>query len=643
MRATDIGALASVSKPSIHPSGEWAVVSVTRPSLLADATVGQLHRVQVDGSGSSRVTQGFRDSSPSVSPDGRWIAFLRATPDAASQLHVVDASGGEPVRLTDQKLGVREFRWNPDSAVIIYVARVAEAGRYGTVDGLGAAAEPARRMTDVRYKANGLGYTRDRPAQLFSVAVPAIGVEPRYAAAPSVAGEESALVPESVQLTTDNRDHGTPRFIGGEVAFLVDTTSLDLFSEILVLDPSGAPRLFSEPRLSIETFELGDDDSLYLIAQEVGDGTDFVGRNAGLFVVKNGAATRLTDAETIDLTGSPIVVDADRILVIDRTHGSNQLLEVTPDGTVTHLTAGPIDVEAVAADRDRLVVTYSDAHTFGDIAEVADGELTSLTDFSSELRETGLLEPHELIVTSRDGTPIHGWVVKPEGNGPHPTLLMIHGGPFAAYSAHAFDEPQVYADAGYAVVFCNPRGSAGYGQEHAQAIRQAMGTVDLTDVLDFLDGALDAHLELDRDRQGILGGSYGGYLTAWTIAHENRFSAAIVERGFLDPETFVGSSDIGWFFGQEYVGTEHAAVRAQSPQAVAHLVSTPTLVMHSEQDLRCPLGQAETYYATLALGGVETELLVFPGEDHELSRSGRPRHRVQRFEAIIEWFGRYLA
>ena len=230
----------------------------------------------------------------------------------------------------------------------------------------------------------------------------------------------------------------------------------------------------------------------------------------------------------------------------------------------------------------------------------------------------------------------------PAGEGPHPTLLMIHGGPFAAYSVHLFDEAQVYADAGYAVVFCNPRGSAGYGQQHGRAITGAMGTVDMDDVLDFLDGALAAHPELDATRLGILGGSYGGYLTAWTIAHDHRFAAAVVERGFLDPEAFVGSSDIGWFFPQQYNGTDHESIRAQSPQAVARLVTTPTLVVHSEDDLRCPISQAETWFATVKLNGVESEMLVFPGENHELSRSGSPRHRVQRFDAILEWFGRYL-
>jgi dipeptidyl aminopeptidase/acylaminoacyl peptidase len=219
---------------------------------------------------------------------------------------------------------------------------------------------------------------------------------------------------------------------------------------------------------------------------------------------------------------------------------------------------------------------------------------------------------------------------------------MIHGGPFAAYSVHLFDEVQVYVDAGYAVVYCNPRGSAGYGHAHGRSIAQAMGTVDLHDVLDFLDGALDADASLDRERLGILGGSYGGFLTAWTIAHDHRFRAAIVERGYLDPEAFVGSSDIGWFFPAGYNGTDRDLIRAQSPQAVAHQVRTPTLVIHSDADLRCPLGQAETWYTTIALNGVEAELLIFPGENHELSRSGRPRHRVQRFDAILEWFGRHV-
>src|SRR5690606_22490191 len=148
---------------------------------------------------------------------------------------------------------------------------------------------------------------------------------------------------------------------------------------------------------------------------------------------------------------------------------------------------------------------------------------------------------------------------------------------------------------------------------------------------------------LDRSRLGIQGGSYGGYLTAMTIAADHRFRAAIVERGYLDPDSFVGTSDIGRFFTEEYTSRSREAIAAQSPLAHAPQVGTPTLVMHSELDLRCPLEQAQQYYAALQRVGVDTEMLIFPGENHELSRAGQPRHRRQRFEAILDWWDRRLS
>jgi dipeptidyl aminopeptidase/acylaminoacyl peptidase len=321
---------------------------------------------------------------------------------------------------------------------------------------------------------------------------------------------------------------------------------------------------------------------------------------------------------------------------------------VSPDGAVVPLTSGALEVRGhdtvFPADGSdaTTVVSFSDSTTAGDIAVLRDGKLSPLTNFSAELQVAGIAPLTELTITVRDGCAVHGWVLVPRGDGPHPVLLNIHGGPFTQYTASVFDEAQVYVDAGYAVVMCNPRGSAGYGQEHGRSIRQRMGTLDFADVIDFLDGALAAQPSLDASRVGIMGGSYGGYLTAWIIAHDHRFAAAIVERGYLDPEAFIGTSDIGDFFTDEYTGVDPEAIRSQSPQAVVHQVTTPTLVIHSENDLRCPLPQGERYYAALKRAGVDTRLLVFPGENHELSRSGRPRHRLQRFEAILDWWSRYL-
>jgi dipeptidyl aminopeptidase/acylaminoacyl peptidase len=168
-----------------------------------------------------------------------------------------------------------------------------------------------------------------------------------------------------------------------------------------------------------------------------------------------------------------------------------------------------------------------------------------------------------------------------------------------------------------------------------------MGDRDAVDVLAFLDHALAQVPGLDGDRVGVMGGSYGGYLSAWLIAHEHRFTAAIVERAYLDPRSFVGASDIGWFFPAGY-HRDKAGMDSQSPLLLADKVRTPTLVLHSEEDLRCPLADALRYYTELKLVGVEAQLLVFPGENHELSRSGRPIHRRQRLEAILAWWQRHL-
>ncbi len=672
MRPTDLPLIRTVSAPTVHPDGSRAVAAVTRPDLEADATVGQLWTVPLDGRGEPRrLTRGFRDTTPRFSPDGSLLAFLRAVPGEPPQLFVVAADGGEPVQVTDRTLGVADFRWSPDGARLAFASRDPEQGRYGTVEGLGAGAEPPRRITTWRYRQNGVGYHRDRPQHVFLVDVPDVWAEPVVQPAPTAEGaaEPRPAVPEATRLTGAAVDHGGFAFSpdGSTLAVVAAThpgADEDLRDDVLLLDLADLPddgeakaatAVGPEANLAVQGVVYGEDGALWLLAQDLGPGgRDFVARNAALYVVEPGVdrpvPRRVTEPEDLDL-GGPLVVTAGGVLAVSAVRGTQQLVRVSPAGEVTELTSGPVVVAgADALPGGGAVVAYGDPGSYGDLG-VADGAATPaaphrLTDFSAGLRATGVVTPAELVVDGRDGYPVHGWVAVPDagrhGDGPHPVVLMIHGGPFAAYTPALFDETQVLTGAGYAVVYCNPRGSASYGQAHGRAIRQAMGTVDLHDVLDFLDGALAADARLDGERVGVMGGSYGGYLTAWTIAHDHRFAAAIVERGFLDPDAFFGTADIGAFFGLEYVGTEAEQVAAQSPQAVAHQVRTPTLVVHSEQDLRCPLSQAERYYATLKRHGVDTELVVFPGEDHELSRSGRPRHRLQRFEIVLEWWERHL-
>ena len=660
MRPPDLDLLHTLSPPTLAPDGTRLVVAVTRPDQGADAYVGQLWHLPVDGSApAERLTRGFCDTAPQFSPDATLLAFLRAAPKGRPQLQVVRAVGGEPVALTDQPLGVSAFAWSPDGRRVVFTARVPEPGRYGTVEGLGADAEPPRRITTTRYLANGVGYIVDRRAQLFTVELPDVGGEPFVPPAPSLAQpkpDAGAGVPAPRQLTSDDADHTHPRFTpdGRGITFVAESHDgrsdvLRSAAHRLALGPDGtadgrvelagpAQGLFVEEVLETAA-------GTFVLGTEIDPGgADFVAKNAALHLLERGGALRrLTEPATVDLTDSPLVPDGrDAVLVQQVTRGTVQLLRVDVTGDATALTSGALVVEGAHAVGDVVAVTVADPGSSGDVALLTGGELRRLTDFSAPLRATGTVHPDELVVTSRDGQEVHGWVLTPSGPGPHPTLLLIHGGPYAQYTGALFDEAQVYASAGYGVVMGNPRGAAGYGEAFGRTIKGRMGTVDLTDVLDFLDGALDAHPALDRDRLGIMGGSYGGYLTAWTIAHEHRFAGAIVERGFLDPELFTGTSDIGTYFSEEYAGTNAAQQRAQSPQAVVHQVRTPTLVIHSEDDLRCPLSQAQRYHLGLVRAGVAAELLVFPGEDHELTRSGSPRHRVQRFDAVLDWWGRHL-
>lgn len=674
MKPEHLPLLNSVSAPAVHPDGGRAVVSVVRPDFDADSYVGQLWSVPLDADKlPRRLTRGFRDTAPAFSPDGLVLAFLRAAAGGKPQLHVVEAAGGEPQVLTDAKLGVSTFSWSPDSRSIVFAARTPEVGRYGTLEGVPAGGEDARLISAYQYRTNGVGYTADKPLQLFIIDVHELDDEPRVApvgralqarmstasGAGGAADAVNSLLPPATQLTFAAADHDGATFStdGNSVYFVAalhDDRDQDLEAGIYRVPAGGGEPVAVAPanagRLAVHAARQSRNGKwLFFTAQVLGEsGQDFVARNTALYVmpVEGGDAAVLSDVESMDLAGSGTGIELrgpDSVLLLNNAQGTVELLEFGATGNHKLLVHGDRVVTGAASAGGALLVSFADAATAGDMAALEGGQLRLLTDFSAQLRlRADIIEPRELTLPSADGYPVHGWLVMPSGKGPHPVLLNIHGGPFAQYTGALFDEAQVYAEAGYAVLMCNPRGSAGYGQAHGRSIKEKMGTVDMEDVLAFLDGALAKFQELDDAALGIMGGSYGGYLTAWTISQDHRFKAAIVERGFLDPVSFTGSSDIGWFFGSEYTGPSEEQMAAQSPMASISKVRTPSLVIHSEEDLRCPVEQGQRYFTALKQQGVEAAFLVFPGENHELSRSGTPYHRKQRFVEILRWWSRYL-
>jgi dipeptidyl aminopeptidase/acylaminoacyl peptidase len=349
------------------------------------------------------------------------------------------------------------------------------------------------------------------------------------------------------------------------------------------------------------------------------------------------------------------VWDGDRIAFGVEDGGNVHLYTVAADGSGEPelLVGGEQSTGLFDLVDGALVYTASTHHRPHELFGADGQRITSVCDDFVAGRE--LADVERFTGISADGTEVDAWLVRPpdfdEGKS-YPTLVTIHGGPFSQYGTGFFDEVQVYAGAGYCVLFSNPRGGSGYSEEWGRAIRgtgngdgPGWGSVDYEDVMGVVDTALERFPFLDADRLGVLGGSYGGYLTSWIVGHTKRFKAALSERSVNHLVSAFGSSDLFWVFERQFGGPMWENVDEwlrMSPATYARDMDTPLLIVHSETDLRCNIEQGEHLFTLLRLLGKEVEMLRFPAESHELSRSGAPIHRVQRFEAILEWFGRYL-
>lgn len=272
-----------------------------------------------------------------------------------------------------------------------------------------------------------------------------------------------------------------------------------------------------------------------------------------------------------------------------------------------------------------------------------------LTEFNDWIKkEKKLSTPEKLTFTTEDNIQIDGWVLKPvdyiEGK-KYPGILDIHGGPKTVYGEVFYHEMQFWASKGYFVFFCNPRGSDGYGSEFAD-IRGKYGTIDYEDIMDFTDMVLINYPDIDNDRLGVTGGSYGGFMTNWIIGHTSRFKAAASQRSISNWTSFFGTSDIGYFFGEDQVAAtpwnDIDKMWYHSPLKYADKVITPTLFIHSEEDYRCWIPEGLQMFTALKYHGVDSRLVAFKEENHELSRSGKPKNRIKRLEEITAWFEKYL-
>jgi dipeptidyl aminopeptidase/acylaminoacyl peptidase len=646
MQPEDVYALTGVGDPRISPDGTRIAYVVTSIDREANEYRGAIWVARYDGSEEPRrFTAGERrDGSPHWSPDGRWLAFTsnRGDEKAQPQIYVISAEGGEARRLTDLKESAGDLAWSPDSARIAFTARVRDEAYEEEDD----KKRKPRRFTRVFFKLDSVGWTGDRRKHVFVVDLD--GGDPR-------------------QVTSGDGEHGAPAWTpdGKRLVFSAlrgERWDTELIGRLYSVDADGGePKQLTGDDASHDSPAFSPDGGRLAYHFTVEDGTHPHHTQIGVMNADGTDAKLLTTS--LDRQCAPYpelrepLWDGDRLLFSVEDSGNVLLYAVAADGSgEPELLVGSEQVISGYDVRDgEFVYVASTYTTLRELYAGPDGR--RLTDVGGPFTsERELAEPERFTAVSEDGYEVDAWVVRPAGFQPgerYPTLLNIHGGPFSQYGTAFFDEFQVYAGAGYVVLYSNPRGGSGYSEEHGRAIRGPLngagpgwGTRDYEDVMSVVDTALERFDFVDPERLGVIGGSYGGFMTSWIIGHTKRFKAAVSERAVNNLVSMFGSSDLFWIFERQFGGPlwdDVGAYLDRSPATYAHEMETPVLVLHSEQDLRCNIEQGEHLFTALRLLGKEVEMLRFPAESHELSRAGSPLHRVLRFEAILEWFGRYLS
>ena len=641
MRPDDVYRLTSVADPRVSPDGVTAAYVVSWVDDETKEPRSAIWTVPLDGSAPPRrLTHGpKRDAAPRWSHDGTHLAFTSDRDGDHAQLFVLPMRGvGEARRLTHLKESVEGPVWSPDGARIAFVSRDHDPAD----DEENEKKRPPRRITRLQHRLDNEGWTLGRSQHLYVVA--ADGGAPAQITRGDFEDADPAWSPDCSRIAFVSARH--------------DDWDLTLVTDLYLVDSAGG-----EPaRLTMMDGSCGmpswsPDGSR--IAYHFIPGVLDEPRHGRIAVLD--VASRERSLLTVDLDRNavpyppvrePIWDDEDLLFAVEDA-GTQPLYRVPADGSEqprqdfgkgSWLTgydlAGGTLIHA-AATPTQLPELF-----------LRDRRLTAVA--SSFEHDVTLCEPEPFTAIAPDGTEIEAWVIRPTGfeeGKRYPAVLNVHGGPFAQYGQHFFDEFQVEAGAGYAVVYTNPRGSSGSTEAWGRAIRGPVtdgpgwGSVDAEDLMAVLDEAVKRFEFIDSDRLGVMGGSYGGYMTSWLVGHTDRFRCAISERAVNDLASEDGTCDFSGFF-RGIVGAhpweEPEAYRQISPLTYAYRITTPLLIIHSESDLRCPISQAEQLFTMLRSLGRKVEFVRFPAESHELSRSGSPTHRVMRFEIILDWLGRHL-
>jgi dipeptidyl aminopeptidase/acylaminoacyl peptidase len=635
-----------VGSPELSPDGEWVLYTLTSTDVAADRRDTDLWMVRWDGSGRRQLTYTAEssESAPRWSPDGRYISFLSARPGPATgtQVWVLDRDGGEARQLTRLTGGVIAYEWSPDASRLVLVCRYGGEDSAATGEGRARAASASKTPPPIvidKYQ-----FKRDGPTYLTGTSRSRLflyNVAQQTAELLTADGdfEESAPAwsPDGTRLAfVSNHDDNWER-----------TRNTDVF--VVEAKPgSRSRRLTSFPGPDgVGPLAWSPDGTRIAYGQGSVPKMNFHSLTRLAIVRADGGAPQL-------LTES---LDRGTALAGFSTDGTHLLFTVTDDGTVylarvpvgggnvQRLVDGPRVIGQPSLARGRIVVTSGTSVEPGELHAVEGTRLRKLTTHNDELLAELQFQPAEdLAFRSKDGTEIHALLTRPVGyvaGRRYPTLLRIHGGP-TAQDAHSFAfERQIFAANGYAVVNVNYRGSSGRGAKFQEAIFADWGRLEVDDVLAATDHVVAQGIA-DPDRLGIGGWSYGGLTTDYVIASDTRFKAAISGAGSANHISLYGHDQYTYLYDSEFGPpweNVNLWIRFSYPFFKADRIKTPTLFMGGQDDFNVPILGSEQMYQALKTLNVPTQLVIYPGQNHSLTRVPYLRDRLERY---LAWYGRYL-